>query len=109
MENAVTQKQFYEAIQKVTKETSDLTIAMTETKTLIRDYNGLRKTINDVDDRVQRLENSDYNGLRQIINSIDKRLQTLEDNQKSKKSYREYIAWLVTLTSTLLAIYMAIR
>ncbi|GMQ60346.1 hypothetical protein AN1V17_47460 [Vallitalea sediminicola] len=86
-ENTVSQKEFYEAIQKVTKETNDLTIAMTETKTLIRDYNGLRQTINDVDDRVQKLENRDDN----------------------KKNYREYIAWLVALVNTLLAIFMAIN
>ncbi|QUH28217.1 hypothetical protein [Vallitalea guaymasensis] len=87
MSDIVTQKEFYEAIQKVTKETNDLTIAMTETKTLIRDYNGLRQTINDVDDRVQKLEND-------------------KDN---KKNYREYIAWLVALVNTLLAIFMAIN
>ncbi|WP_273327867.1 hypothetical protein [Vallitalea guaymasensis] len=87
MSDIVTQKEFYEAIQKVTKETNDLTIAMTETKTLIRDYNGLRQTINDVDDRVQKLEND-------------------KDN---KKNYREYIAWLVALVNTLLAIVMSIK
>lgn len=82
MNNVVTQKEFYEAIQKVTKETNDLTIAMTETKTLIRDYNGLRQVINDVDDRVQRLE----------------------DHSTNKKAYREYIGWIVGLTATILAI-----
>lgn len=87
MSDIVTQKQFYEAIRKVTEETNDLTIAMTETKTLIRDYNGLRQTINDVDDRVQRIENKN----------------------ESKKNYREYIAWLVALINTLLAIFLAIR
>jgi len=87
MSDIVTQKEFYEVIQKVTKETNDLTIAMTETKTLIRDYNGLRQTINDVDDRVQKLEND-------------------KDN---KKNYREYIAWLVALVNTLLAIVMSIK
>ena len=87
MSDVVTQKEFYEAMQKVTKETNDLTIAMTETRTLIRDYNGLRQTINDVDDRVQKLEND-------------------KDN---KKNYREYIAWLVALVNTLLAIVMSIK
>ena len=87
MSDVVTQKEFYEAMQKVTKETNDLTIAMTETRTLIRDYNGLRQTINDVDDRVQKLENRNDN----------------------KKNYREYIAWLVALVNTLLAIFMAIN
>lgn len=87
MSDIVTQKEFYEVIQKVTKETNDLTIAMTETKTLIRDYNGLRQTINDVDDRVQKLEN----------------------DKENKKNYREYIAWLVALVNTLLAIFMAIN
>jgi uncharacterized protein YoxC len=87
MNDGVTQKEFYEAMQKVTKETNDLTVAMTETKTLIRDYNGLRQTINDVGDRVQKLE----------------------DSQDNKKNYREYIAWLVTLISTLLAVFMAIK
>ena len=82
MSNLVTQKEFYEAMQKVAKETNDLTIAMAETKTLIRDYNGLRQVINDVDDRVQRLE----------------------DYANSKKSYREYIGWIVGLAATILAV-----
>ncbi|MCT4542835.1 MAG: hypothetical protein N4A63_04790 [Vallitalea sp.] len=87
MNNVVTQKEFYEAMQKITKETNDLTIAMIETKTLIRDYNGLRQVINDVDDRVQRLEN--YAG--------------------NKKSYREYIGWIFGLIATLLAIISNIK
>lgn len=82
MNNAITQKEFYEALQKVMKETNDLTIAMTETKTLIRDYNGLRQVINDVDDRVQRLENYTSN----------------------KKTFREYIGWIVGFIATILAI-----
>jgi hypothetical protein len=87
MNNVVTQKEFYEAMQKITKETNDLTIAMIETKTLIRDYNGLRQVINDVDDRVQRLEN--YAG--------------------NIKSYREYIGWIFGLIATLLAIISNIK
>lgn len=82
MSDTVTQKEFYEAIQKVTKETNDLTIAMAETKTLIRDYNGLRQVINDVDDRVQRLE----------------------DHTSNKKEYREYIGWMIGFVATLLAV-----
>jgi hypothetical protein len=82
MSDTVTQKEFYEAIQKVTKQTNDLTIAMAETKTLIRDYNGLRQVINDVDDRVQRLE----------------------DHTCNKKEYREYVGWIIGSIATLLAI-----
>lgn len=82
MSNVVTQKEFYEAIERVTRQNNALTIAMTETKTLIRDYNGLRQVINDVDDRVQRLE----------------------DYTCNKKEYREYMGWLVGLIATMLAI-----
>ncbi|GKX27800.1 hypothetical protein SH1V18_02800 [Vallitalea longa] len=82
MPDAVSQKEFYETMQRVTKEISDVTIEMAETKTLIRDYNGLRQTINDVGDRVQKLENS----------------------RNNKKEYRQYIGWLVGIISTLLAI-----
>ncbi len=82
MQNVVTQKEFYEAIEKVTRETNALTIAMTETKTVIRDYNGLRQVIGDVDDRVQRLE----------------------DYICSKKEYREYMGWIVGFVATMLAI-----
>lgn len=82
MPNIVTQKEFYETMQKVTKEINDLTIEMAETKILIRDYNGLRESINDVGNRVQKIEN----------------------NTNSKKEYRQYLGWLIGLISTLLAI-----
>ncbi|MCT4686098.1 hypothetical protein [Vallitalea sp.] len=87
MSDIVTQKEFYEAVQELKDQIHQVTNTMTKTTTLIRDYNGLRKTIGDVDIRVQ----------------------TLEDNQKNKKNYREYIAWLVALVNTLLAIFMAIK
>lgn len=61
MSESVSQEKFYEAVQ-------ELKVEMAETKTLIRDYNGLRDIINDVDNRVQ----------------------TLEDINKNKKNYREY-------------------
>ncbi|QUI25501.1 hypothetical protein HZI73_25815 [Vallitalea pronyensis] len=82
MQNGVTQKEFYEAIEKVTRETNALAVTMTETKTLIRDYNGLRQFISDIDDRVQRLE----------------------DYACSKKEYREYMGWIVGCVATILAI-----
>ena len=82
MPDIVTQKEFYETMQKVSTEINDLTIEMAETKTLIRDYNGLRETINDVGNRVQKLEN----------------------NTNNKKEYRQYLGWLIGLISTLLAI-----
>lgn len=82
MGEPVTQKEFYEAMAAMTKTVNDLTNEMTQTKTLIRDYNGLREVINDVDDRVQRLE----------------------DHKSNKKEYREYMGWIVGLISTLLAI-----
>ncbi len=87
MSEGVTQKEFYEAMAKMTKKVSDLTVAMTETTTLIRDYNGLRKTIGDVDNRVQKLEN----------------------NSDNKKDYRAYIGWLVGIVSTGLVIYMQLK
>ena len=87
MGDIVTQKEFYETIQKLEQEIHKVTNTMTETQTLIRDYNGLRGKIND----------------------FDNRLQTLEDNHKNKKNYREYIAWLVALANTLLAVFMTIR
>lgn len=87
MPNIVTQKEFYETMQKVSTEINDLTIEMAETKTLIRDYNGLRETINEVGNRVQKLEN----------------------NSNNKKEYRQYLGWLIGLISTLLAIAAYIR
>lgn len=87
MSEPVTQKEFYEAMAKMTKTIHDLTNEMTETKTLIRDYNGLRDKINDHDDRIQ----------------------SVEDHNSNKKEYREYIGWLVGFISTLLAIYMAFK
>ncbi|GKX29207.1 hypothetical protein SH1V18_16870 [Vallitalea longa] len=87
MPDIVTQKEFYETMQKVSTEINDLTIEMAETKTLIRDYNGLRETINDVGNRVQKLEN----------------------NTNNKKEYRQYLGWLIGLISTLLAIAAYIR
>ncbi len=82
MGEGVTQKEFYEAMAAMTNQVNKLTNKLTETTTLIRDYNGLRKTIDDVGDRVQKLE----------------------DNSTNKKEYREYIGWLVGVVSTVLAI-----
>ncbi|WP_273321195.1 hypothetical protein [Vallitalea guaymasensis] len=87
MSDTVSQKEFYEAVQELKDEIHGVTKEMTETKTLIRDYNGLREKIDTIDDRVQKLEN----------------------NNDNKKNYREYIAWLVALVNTLLAIFMAIN
>ncbi len=82
MGEPVTQKEFYEAMAAMTKTISDLTNELTKTKTLIRDYNGLREKINDHDDRIQ----------------------SVEDNKNNKKEYREYMGWIIGLISTLLAI-----
>lgn len=82
MSEPVTQKEFYEAMAAMTKEVNELTNKLTETTTLIRDYNGLRKKINEHDDR----------------------LQAMEDYKSNKKEYREYLGWLIGFISTLLAI-----
>ncbi len=50
MSEPVTQVKFFEEIQKLRDEIHKVTNTMTKTTTLIRDYNGLRETINDMDD-----------------------------------------------------------
>lgn len=87
MSDAVTQKEFYEVIQELRNEIHQVTVAMTKTNTLIRDYNGLREKINLHDDRIQ----------------------VIEDHKSNKKEYREYLGWLVGFIGALLAILAYIQ
>lgn len=54
MSDGVTQGEFYEKIEKVMQAIAKLTVEMTETKTIIRDYNGLRQKFNDTDDAISQ-------------------------------------------------------
>ena len=72
-------KDLFEMMQVFQTQVSQLTKEMSKTTVLIRDYNGLRGTINDVDKRVGEVE--------QLI-TINK------DNSKTKRQSRSNcIAW----------------
>lgn len=74
-----TNKDLFEMIQSFQLQVSTLTKEMEKTTTIIRDYNGLRGTINDVDNRLGKIE------------------QTIVENKDSNKTQRQnksnYIGW----------------
>ena len=51
-----TNKELFEMLEGFKGDMTDLRLEMKETKTLIRDYNGLRETINSVNERVGKCE-----------------------------------------------------
>lgn len=73
-------KDLFEMINKFKTEVENLRLEMRETKTLIRDYNGLRKSINDNNKKVGELE---------------KKLDTALESNK------EYIGYITAAISTL--------
>ena len=76
-------KELFEMIEKFTNEVSGLKIEMAQTKTLIRDYNGLRR----------------------VVNEVDKKIDTLETKVKTTQTdKRDYIGWIFALFATTIAI-----
>lgn len=66
-------KDLFEMIAEFKKEVETLRLEMNETKTLIRDYNGLRDTINRVENKVIDLEskhNAKYTSKKEYIGYI---------------------------------------
>ena len=51
-------KQLYEMLQVVKQDISDMRREMAETRTLIRDYNGLREKIDTTDKRIGKIESA---------------------------------------------------
>ncbi len=49
-------KQLYEMLQNIKQEMTSLSKEMAETRTLIRDYNGLREKIDDTSERISKAE-----------------------------------------------------
>lgn len=49
-------KQLYEMLQNIKQEMTSLSKEMAETRTLIRDYNGLREKIDDTSKRISKVE-----------------------------------------------------
>ena len=93
---SVSQEDFYKIIMELKSdiskslmdfktEMSQLKEEMTETRTIIRDYNGLREKIDDVDDRVQKIETG----------------------KETNKSNRELIGWGVAIVLTAINIIQA--
>ncbi len=82
-DNWYSNKELFEMIDSFKNEVNDLRIEMKETKTLIRDYNGLRKNINENNKKVSELE-------RQVETGIDNR--------------KEYIGYIIAAISTLFLI-----
>lgn len=81
--NWYSNKELFEMIDKFKEEVNGLTVEMKETKMLIRDYNGLRKNINDNNRKVGELE---------------RKIETLVDSRK------EYIGYIIAAISTLFLI-----
>lgn len=81
-------KELFEMLNGFKKEVSDLRLEMRETKTLIRDYNGLRQNINEVNKKVGEME---------------KELLTSTNNRK------EYIGYIIAAISILFALLTYLR
>ncbi len=73
-------KELFEKIEDLSEDISNLRIEMKETKTLIRDYNGLRASVNDISKRIGGCETA------------------VEENKSNRK---EYIGYIVAAVSTL--------
>lgn len=58
MEDWYDNKQLYEMLQTVKQDISEMRKEMAETRTLIRDYNGLREKIDDNCKRISKVESS---------------------------------------------------
>lgn len=82
-QNWYSNKELFEMMEGFKKEVTDLRLEMRETKTLIRDYNGLRKNINDNNKKV---------------GEIERKVETLVDSRK------EYIGYIIAAISTLFLI-----
>lgn len=82
-DNWYSNKELFEMIDGFKNEVTDLRLEMRETKTLIRDYNGLRKNLNENTRKVSELE---------------KKVETGIDNRK------EYIGYIIAAISTLFLI-----
>lgn len=52
-------KKFFQMFEELKDEMQELKIEMAKTTTMIRDYNGLREKLENVDDRVTKLESID--------------------------------------------------
>ena len=83
-------KDLFEMMQVFKSEVSNLTEEMGKTTTLIRDYNGLRGTINEVDKRVTRIE--EY-----VVNES-------KNNKSRKQNKRDYIAWVFAFLMFMVAL-----
>jgi len=54
-QNWYSNKELFEMLEAVKNDITDLRLDIKETKTLIRDYNGLRKNINDANKEINQL------------------------------------------------------
>ena len=82
-QNWYSNKDLFEMMEGFKKEVTELRIEMKETKTLIRDYNGLRKNINESSKKLSELE---------------RKVETLVDSRK------EYVGYIIAAISTLFLI-----
>ena len=81
--NWYSNKDLFEMLEGFKKEVTDLRLEMNETKTLIRDYNGLRANINEVNKKV---------------NKVEERVNTQSNSKK------EYMGYIIAAISTLFLI-----
>lgn len=76
-------KELFEMMETLKGDMVGLSLEMNETKTLIRDYNGLRSNINGINERMF---------------AIEKEVEVNGDNKK------EYIGYIIAIISTLFMI-----
>lgn len=87
-QNWYSNKELFEMLEELKKDIISLRIEMNETKTLIRDYNSLRESINNTNKKIGELE---------------RKVETGIDNRK------EYIGYIIAAISILFLILNYVR
>lgn len=87
-QNWYSNKELFEMMEELKGDMTDLRLEMKETKTLIRDYNGLRKDVIETDKKISKLES---------------KVKTHTSNR------REYIGYIIAAISILFLILNYVR
>lgn len=81
-----TNKDLFEMIGQLTKQMAELKNEMHETTRIIREYNGLRRTMGELEQKLIRMETSE------------------RTSKESSKSWRDWIAWIIAVIMAVIAL-----
>lgn len=97
-QNWYSNKELFEMLEAWKDDIVNLRLEMKETKTVIRDYNGLRKSINDANKEIVEIKeeiNKELSEIKVEIKELKSAVETHKDNRK------EYIGYIIAAISTL--------